>query len=305
MSPADGPLPRATPSRGQAWLLASRPKTLPAAAAPVLVGSALAWHDNAFHGGAALAALLAALLIQIGTNFVNDLYDFRKGADTDRRLGPTRATSAGWLSERAMVTGIGVSFGLAALLGLYLILRGGLPILAVGIASLISGWAYTAGPFPLGYNGLGDLFVFLFFGIIAVVGSYYVQALTTTPVAYLAALPMGALITNILAVNNTRDAETDQLAGKRTLAVLLGKGATRLEYALLNLVAYALPLWLWWRAEFALWILLPLLTLPRAAQLTRTLWRSNDGPTLNGVLAATGQLVLLYALLFALGMVAG
>ena len=293
--------PTASPPAWRAWVLASRPKTLPAAAAPVLVGAALAWHANVFHALAVLAALLAALLIQIGTNFANDLYDFRKGADTDTRLGPTRATSAGWLSEREMVAGIVVTFGLAILLGSYLIFRGGWPVLVIGAASLLSGLAYTAGPFPLGYNALGDLFVFLFFGLVAVVGTYYVQALSTTTTASIAALPVGALVTNILVVNNTRDADTDRVAGKRTLAVLFGRPATRVEFALLNALAYAVPVWLWVSGAFGPWILLPFLTLPRAMQLTRTLATRTDGPTLNGVLAATGQLSLHYAILFSLG----
>jgi 1,4-dihydroxy-2-naphthoate polyprenyltransferase len=292
-------------SAARAWLLASRPKTLPAAAVPVLVGSVLALREGAFRPGVMLAALLSALLLQIATNFANDLYDYRKGADTGARLGPTRVTSAGLLSPESVQAGMIVAFGLAALSGLYLIYVGGWPILLIGIASIISGIAYTAGPFPLGYNGLGDLFVFLFFGLVAVVGTYYVHTLTIALHAFVAAVPVGALATAILVVNNVRDVETDRVAGKRTLAVLFGRNAARAEYVLLLFLSYAaLPL-LWLLLEGMPWLLLPLLTLPLAYRLARTVTTRTDGPTLNRALAGTAQLMLLHGVLLSVGLVLG
>lgn len=296
--------PPATVAPARAWLLASRPRTLPAALVPVVVGSALALQDGRFRPLPALAALLAALLIQVGTNFANDLFDWEKGADSATRLGPTRVTSAGLLSPAAVRGGMLVAFGLAALVGLYLIAIGGWPILLIGVASILSGIAYTGGPFPLGYNGLGDLFVFLFFGFVAVMGSYYVQALAVTPLSLLVSLPVGALATAILVVNNVRDAETDRLAGKRTLAVLLGRNAARAEYLLLLALAYGTPLLLWRPLGLSPWVLLPLVTLPLAARLARTLLRS-EGAILNSVLAGTARLLALYGGLFALGIVLG
>jgi 1,4-dihydroxy-2-naphthoate polyprenyltransferase len=232
----------ATLTKWQSWRLASRPRTLPAAVAPVIVGTALAVYAGAFRPLAALAALLAALLIQIGSNFANDLGDFQRGADIRERVGPLRVTSAGLLSPREVKTGMFAVFGLAALCGIYLITLGGWPILAIGLLSILAAVAYTAGPLPFGYYGLGDLAVFIFFGLIAVVGTFYVQAGHVTPLVWLAALPMGALVTNILVVNNIRDVDTDAQVGKRTLAVLLGRRGARLEYVALLVLSYAIPL---------------------------------------------------------------
>ena len=293
--------PTPSPAVWRAWALASRPRTLSAAAMPVLVGSALAWSAGLFRPLAALAALLAALLIQIGTNFANDLYDWKKGADTEARLGPTRVTSAGLLSPEQVERGMWVVFGLAALLGLYLIGIGGWPILLIGVASIVCGIAYTAGPFPLGYNGLGDLFVFLFFGVIAVAGTFYLHTLSVSWAALLASLPIGALATAILVVNNVRDVETDRVAGKRTLAVLFGRNAARTEYVALLLLAYGVPFLLWQSGTRPLWVFLPLLTLPEALKLTRTV-TTQTGPILNQALGGTAQLLALYGLLFAVGL---
>lgn len=281
------------------WLLAARPQTLFAAIAPVLVGSALAARDGMFQPLAALAALFAAVCIQIGTNFANDVHDFKKGADT-RRVGPTRVTTAGLLTPQAVERGTWLIFGLAALAGLYLVCLGGWPILLIGVASILAGLAYTAGPFPLGYNGLGDVFVFIFFGLVAVLGTYYVQAHSLTWGAWLAAIPVGAITTNIIVVNNVRDADTDRAVGKRTLAVLLGRGAARAEYALLLGVAYLTPLTLWLAFDFSAWVLLPLLTLPWAVRLTRTVY-TVLGPGLNMALVGTSRLLAAFSLLFALG----
>ncbi len=292
--------PAISPAR--AWLLAARPKTLPAALAPVLVGTALAFHDGAFAPLPALAALLGALLLQIGSNFANDYFDFFKGADTHERLGPVRVTASGLISPGQLRWGMVAVFGLAALDGLYLIQVGGWPILAVGVASILAALLYTGGPFPFGYYGLGDLFVFIFFGLVAVCGTYYVQALTLTGPVVLAAVPPGLLITAILVVNNLRDIETDAKAGKRTLAVMLGRDGTRAEYRLLLALAYILPLALWLGYDYSLLVLLPWLTMPLALKLLREVLIKVDGPALNAALAGTARLSLLFSLLLAAGL---
>ena len=282
------------------WIMASRPRTLTAAIVPVVVGTAVAVRDGVFNPWVALAALFSAVMIQIGTNLANDLFDFKKGADTHTRLGPTRVTSARLLTPREVEIGMWVVFGLAAASGLYVIYVGGWPMLVIGVASILAGVAYTAGPFPLGYNGLGDLAVFIFFGLVAVLGTYYAQARAVTLGAVLAAVPVGALATAILVVNNVRDADTDRAAGKRTLAVLLGRGAARAEYAVLLTLAYAAPLALWLLRGASVWALLPLLTLPVAVRLARVVI-TTEGPALNRALAGTAQLLALYGVLFALG----
>ena len=283
------------------WILASRPRTLTAAIVPVVVGSALAWRDGACQLWAALAALLAAVFIQIGTNLANDVDDFKKGADTAARVGPKRVTRAGLLTPKQVGWGLLVVVGLAGLLGVYLIAVGGWPILLIGVFSILAGLAYTAGPFPLGYNGLGDVAVFVFFGLIAVTGTYYVQAHTVTLAAWWVALPIGTIATAIIVVNNVRDADTDRAAGKRTLAVLLGRPAARLEYVLLLVAAYAAPVILWRVFQFSVWALLPLLTLPIAYTHTRALYTST-GPALNRTLGGTAQLLAQYGALLALGL---
>ncbi len=287
----------------QAWLMAVRPKTLPAAISPVLVGAALAVADGVFAPLPVIAAMAGALLIQIGTNLANDYYDYVKGADIAGRKGPTRVAQSGLISLSQLRLGIGGTFALAALVGLYLVMVGGWPILLIGVASLISALAYTGGPFPLGYHGLGDLFVFLFFGLAAVCGTYYVQALTLTPAAIVAAVPIGALTVAILVVNNLRDIETDRRTGKRTLAVMMGPRGTRLEYVILLAAAYAVPLIFWFVGWASAWVLLPWLTVPLALRLIRTLYRTTEGQPLNRALAGTANLDLAFSLLFALGLV--
>ena len=286
----------------RAWLLAARPKTLPAAVGPVLVGAALAYSDGHFAVGPALAALVGALLLQVAANLANDYFDFFRGADQADRLGPTRATAAGLISPGGMRAGMVVVFGLTALIGLYLIRVGGWPILAVGAASIVAALAYTGGPFPFGYHGLGDFFVFLFFGLVAVCGTYYVQALTVTPAALLAAVAPGLLITAILVVNNLRDIDTDRRVNKRTLAVILGRRATLLEYRALLAGGYCVPLLLWLGAGRAGWVLLPWVTIPLAWRLQKTLAQASDGPTFNGALAGAARLSLLFCLLLAIGL---
>lgn len=290
-------------SRPKAWLLAARPKTLPAAVGPVLVGTALAIADGVFAWGPALAALCGALLLQIGSNFANDYFDFFKGADPHDRLGPPRATASGLIRPAQMRLGMVAVFGAAALVGLYLIAVGGWPILAIGAASILAALAYTGGPYPFGYYGLGDLFVFIFFGLVAVCGTYYVQSLSLTRWIVLAAVPSGLLITAILVVNNLRDIETDRRANKRTLAVLLGRRPTQIEYLVLLALAYLTPLILWWHQGGWPLLLLPWLTAPLALRLARTLLRAKDGPTFNQTLAGTARLSLLFSLLLAIGLI--
>jgi len=291
-APAHGPI--------RTWVMASRPATLTAAAVPVLVGTACALAVGGFKTLPALAALVSATFIQIGTNLANDVFDYEKGADRADRLGPTRVTQAGLLSPRQVRAGMWIAFALATLVGCYLIWLGGWIILAIGLASIAVGIAYTAGPFPLGYNGLGDLFVFIFFGFVAVCGTTYVQVGHVPTLAWLASVPVGALATAILVVNNLRDRKTDSLAGKRTIAVRHGGAVARGEYVLLLLVAYAVPILLASAGLTSRWVLLPLVTLPIAAAHTRILLVS-DGPILNQTLRGTARLLLAHGLLFAMG----
>ena len=286
----------------RAWILATRPRTLPAAIAPVVVGVALAQADGLLAPLPALAALVGALLLQIGANLANDYFDYVKGADVPGRQGPTRVAQSGLISLPHLRIGIAVIFGLVAVVGLYLVAVGGWPILVVGLAALLSAVAYTGGPYPLGYHGLGDLFVFLFFGLVAVGGTYYVQALTLAPAVVIAAIPVGALTTAILVVNNLRDIDTDRPAGKRTLAVQIGRRGTRLEYLLLLALAYAVPPLFWAAGWSSGWVLLPWLSLPLALRSARTILQA-DGPALNLALAATANLALAFSLLFALGLI--
>jgi 1,4-dihydroxy-2-naphthoate octaprenyltransferase len=251
----------------------------------------------------ALAALTASVLIQIGTNLANDYFDYVKGADVAGRKGPTRVAQSGLISLSHLRLGIFISFALAALVGLYLVTVGGWPILVVGIAALVSAVAYTGGPFPIGYHGLGDLFVFVFFGLVAVCGTYYVQALSLTPVVVLAAVPVGALTTAILVVNNLRDIDTDQRTGKRTMAVMLGPKATRAEYVGLLIVAYTAPVLLWGSGMVSIPVLLPLFTIPLAVRLIRAIYRTVDGDSLNRALAGTANLDLLFSTLLSLGLI--
>ncbi|WP_049925027.1 1,4-dihydroxy-2-naphthoate polyprenyltransferase [Halopiger goleimassiliensis] len=304
-------------SRTKAWLMAARPQTLPAAAAPVIVGTGLAIHDGTFAPLPALFAFVGAALIQVGTNFANDYYDAIKGADTEERDGFTRVTQSGLIPPERVKQATIATFGLAILSGTYLVYEGGLPILVIGLVSVLCGWAYTGGPYPLGYHGLGDLFVFVFFGVVAVVGTFYVQAAavvaepftttipeyTVTREALLASLPVAGISTAILVVNNVRDLETDAEAGKRTLAVRFGYGFSRLEYVALLGLAYVVPAWLWVREGFGPGVLAPLITIPYAAVLARTVWTRTDGDALNPALEGTGKLLALYAVLFAAGMV--
>lgn len=287
----------------QIWMLAIRPKTLPAAAAPVLLGWALAYAAGKFALLAALAALFGALMIQIGTNLVNDVVDFYKGADTEARLGPTRVTHTGLLTARQVWGGVAVSFGLAALAGVYLTVAAGWPVIVIGLASLLAGAAYTAGPFPLAYNGLGDLFVMIFFGFAAVCGTVYVTAGFVPESAWWAALAAGALTVNILVVNNIRDIETDRQADRRNIPVVFGRRAAEIEYALMLALAYIVPLVLWGRGLASAWVLLAFLSLPQGGKLMKMLLDGLEGPPLNRTLGQTAQLLLRYCVLLAVGLV--
>ncbi len=293
-------LPEPRPSTLGSWMLAARPKTLSAASVPVLVGSACAYAVGGFRLAPALAALAGALLLQIGANFANDVYDYEKGADTAERLGPTRAVQAGLLSARAMKRGMLVVFALALLLGIYLTVVAGPIILLIGVASILSAIAYTGGPYPLGYNGLGDLFVFVFFGPVAVAGTTFVQVGAVPALALWCSLPVGALATAILIVNNLRDCEQDEKVGKRTLAVRWGERAVLWEYGLLLAFAYAVPLYLATSSAQGRFVLLPVATLPLARRLLRAV-AAERGRDLNLRLAGTAKLLLLFGLLFALG----
>jgi 1,4-dihydroxy-2-naphthoate octaprenyltransferase len=287
------------------WIYALRLPTLTASVVPVLVGSAVAWRHDVFRAGAAFAALVGAVFIQIGTNLANDLFDFRKGADTPDRIGPPRVIPMGWLSPGAVRDGMVIAFAVATVAGIYLVEIAGWPVVAIGLASIAAGVAYTAGPFALAYVGLGDAFVFFFFGFVAVMGTFYVQAGALDPEATLAAIPVGALATAILVVNNLRDVETDRAAGKRTLAVILGPRAARAEYGALLFAAYSIPLGLWAQGLHTAWILLPLATATLAARTFHTVVDQTGGPALNRALVDTARLHALFGLLFAAGMVLG
>ena len=293
------------PGSATIWIHALRIPTLSASVVPVVVGSALAWRHGGFHLGAALAALLGAIAIQTGTNLANDLYDFQKGADSGERLGPPRVLARGWLGVRAVRDAMLASFAVAMLAGLYLVSRSGWPVIAIGAASIASGIGYTAGPFALAYVGLGDLFVFVFFGLVAVIGTYFVQTGVTHPEAMLAAIPVGALATAILVVNNTRDVESDRAAGKRTLAVLLGRSGARGEFVALLLGAYGIPLALWAQGLRSAWILLPLATVSLAVRALQAMLEREDGPSLNRALLDTAKLHAIFGLLFAIGIALG
>ena len=283
------------------WLLAVRPKTLGAALAPIMIGTTVAFAEGKGHAGAALAALLGALLIQIGTNFSNDYFDFIKGADTEERLGPMRATQAGLVSPQAMLKNFVLVFGLAVLVGIYLVYRGGWPIVIIGILSIASGILYTGGPMPLGYLGLGDLFVLIFFGPVAVGGTYYVQSLEISEVVILAGFGPGLLATALLAVNNLRDEPTDKKVGKRTLAVRFGPGFARAEYLAAFALALILPFVLALRTDAHWFACLSALIIIPGRSAIRQITSGVKGIELNETLAVTGKLIIIYSVLFSLG----
>jgi 1,4-dihydroxy-2-naphthoate octaprenyltransferase len=284
------------------WLLASRPKTLLAGVIPVMVGSALAISSGKFYPILSIIALFCSVLIQIGTNFTNDLYDFLKGSDTKQRKGPTRVLASGLISVNEMKVGIVAAFSLAFLLGLYLVYSSGTVILIFGVVSIIAGILYTAGPFPLAYNGLGDLFVFLFFGIAGTMGTYYLHAKEFSLLSFLVSLPVGALTTNILVVNNYRDIEEDKAAGKNTLAVYLGRTFTRCQFITMFLLCYFISVILFTNYNFNYWIFLPYFTTPLTVILVKMLF-TFSGEALNKTLELTAKFAGLYGLLFSIGLI--
>jgi 1,4-dihydroxy-2-naphthoate octaprenyltransferase len=283
------------------WALAARPRTLPAAIAPVLVGTALAIADDELKPLAFVAALIGSVFIQIGTNLSNDYSDARRGADTEDRLGPVRVTAGGLMPPRRVLVGTYVAFGVAVVAGLYLAAITGPELLLVGAASIAAGVLYTGGPRPYGYEGLGELFVFLFFGVVAVVGSYYVQAQELPWEAFALSVPVGLLASAILVVNNVRDADTDRRAGKRTLAVRLGRARARRLFAAMVVVSYATVVAIPLAGGLSWWVALPLLSLPLVPALWHTVAQRSDGPSLNRALADTGRLLGLFSLLLAAG----
>ena len=291
-----------TPSGLRIWVTAARLRTLPAALAPVLVGTALAGYLHVFHPLRFLAALLGAIFIQVGTNLSNDYSDARRGADAEDRLGPVRVTAGGLVPPKRVLIATYVSFGLAVLAGIYLMVVAGWQLLLVGAASILAGVLYTGGPRPYGYEGLGEVFVFLFFGIVAVAGSFFVQVKHLDWEAFALAVPVGLLAAAILVVNNVRDIDTDRRAGKRTLAVRLGRGRTRTLFASIVYGAYLLTPVAWLFGPLKPLVLLPWLTLALAAQVVRVVRNSTDGPSLNETLARTGLLQLTFCILLSAGL---
>ncbi len=292
------------PTLLQIWWMAIRPRTLPAAASGVVMGSALAWADGSFQLAPALAALAVALLLQIGSNVANDVFDFERGADTSERQGPLRVTQAGLLTPAQVKRGLLVILGLSAAFGLYLAVLRGWVVIAIGLAAIISAVAYTGGPFPLGYYGLGDIFVFIFFGLAAVAGTYFVQVGSVSVAAWWMSVPIGLIITAILVVNNLRDIENDKKAGKHTLAVRLGERGTRIEYASCMLIAYLILPALVVMNIIPTWSLLAWLSIPLAWKTWRVV-ATQAGRPLNAALAGTGQTVFVFSLLFWISLIVG
>lgn len=281
--------------------MAARPRTLPAAASPVIAGTALAAADGRFAPLPALAALAGALLLQIAANLANDVFDYHKGADNTNRLGPLRVTTAGLLSPREVLTGMWITFALAAACGLVLILSAGWPVVVIGLASILAAIAYTGGPYPLGYHGLGELAVFIFFGPVAVIGTYFVQALAVSSAAIWISIPLGLLTVAILVINNLRDIHSDRAANKLTLAARYGKDWARKEYlAVITLAYLVLPVMVLFGAARP-WVLLAWLTLPMFVERARQAYQL-EGRALNLLLASTGQLELAYAVFLSLGL---
>ena len=284
--------------------MAARPRTLPAAIAPVLVGTSLAIRDGPFRALAFVAALLGAVLIQIGTNLSNDYSDARRGADAEDRIGPVRVTAGGLLPPRQVLVATYLTFGAAVLCGVYLIAVAGWLLLAIGAASILAGVLYTGGPRPYGYEGLGEIFVFLFFGVVAVVGSYFVQRQTLPWEAFVLAVPVGLMIAAILVVNNVRDIDTDRRAGKRTLAVRLGRERTRTLFAVMLATAFVTAWVPWFAGRLSAWLLVTAAAIPLAVSVVTTVRTHADGPSLNGALAASAKLALIFCILLCVGVLA-
>ena len=281
------------------WLLAARPRTIPAAIAPVLVGTALAGSEDVFRALPFVAALVGSVFIQIGTNLSNDYSDARRGADTEDRLGPVRVTAGELMPPRRVLVGTYVAFAVAVTAGIYLAAVSGWELMVVGGVSILAGVLYTGGPRPYGYEGLGELFVFLFFGVVAVTGSYFVQTEHLTWEAFALSVPVGLLAAAILVVNNVRDVDTDRRAGKRTLAVKLGRERARKLFVAMVALSFAVPPLL--VPELSAWLLLPLAAIPLVPPLVRTVSTRTDGPALNSALAGTGRLLAAFSVLLSVG----
>jgi 1,4-dihydroxy-2-naphthoate octaprenyltransferase len=286
----------------QVWVLAARPKTLPAAVAPVIAGTAVAIHEGGEHWPSAILAMITALLLQIAANFANDALDFKRGADTADRLGPTRVTASGLITAEGVMRATIVTLALAVLTGLPLAIRGGWPIFVLGIAAIICAVAYTGGPFPLAYLGLGEVFVFLFFGLAAVTGTAYIQTGEVTTLALVTAIPVGALAVGILIVNNLRDIQTDRVAGKKTLAVRLGKRNTEYEYGLMLVTAAATPVVMWAVGWLDFWVVITLMWWPFGVALWNQV-TSRTGRALNPTLGNTGRGLLIYSVALATALI--
>jgi 1,4-dihydroxy-2-naphthoate octaprenyltransferase len=289
-------------SKLNSWLIASRPRTLLAAFVPVMVGSAVAFNEGKLNILFSLAALLCSILIQVATNFTNDLYDFLNGADTVKRKGPRRVLASGLISVNEMKAAIVLTFLTAFLIGLYLVYHGGFVILAIGVLSIIAGFAYTAGPYPLAYNALGDVFVFMFFGIVGTVGTYYLHTHDLSLISFISSIPVGALVTNILVVNNYRDIDEDKVSGKKTLAVKFGKNFSLYQFTFLIVLSFLVPLILFIFFDASIFIFLPYLTLPIAYKVISMIY-TLSGTALNKTLELTAQLSAMYGLLFSAGFV--
>jgi len=290
-------------SKFKLWIEAARPQTLAAALVPVLVGASLAFQADDLVWINTIVALVCAMLIQIGTNFANDYFDFIKGSDTDERIGFRRATAAGLVAPETMKNATILTMGLAFLAGLYLVWIGGWIVLVIGLLSLLFGVLYTGGPYPLGYNGLGDVFVFIFFGIVAVMTTFYVNALEWSEASFWASLAVGGLCVNILVVNNLRDVEQDKISGKKTLGVIFGETALKLEYLAMILLAFVIPPHFLFKLGFNYWVLLPLLSFPLGAYLVFRIWTETDKKNLNPMLERTAQYMILFGILFSAGII--
>jgi len=289
-------------SKTQAWILASRPKTLPAAASPVLIASTVAFVEHTFEPFAALTALLGALLLQIGANIANDVFDFQLGTDNQHRLGPLRMTQAGYLTPTEMKIGMVIVFMLAAMCGIYMALVSGWWIILIGALAILAAIAYTGGPFPYGYKGMGELFVFIFFGFAAVCGTYYAQAGNVSLLAVLSSIPVGLLIVAILIVNNLRDIDGDKSSGKRTLAVRFGVTWAKQEFIVTIVMAYLVVFLISYSHLSSYWPLLVLFSIPIAMPLVKSVLQ-DQGKKLNLTLAGTGKLTLIFSCLYSLGLI--
>lgn len=286
------------------WIEAARPKTLWASIAPVIIGTAMAFSDGQLDFIVGVLTMISAVMIQVGTNFANDYYDFFKGADTAERIGPTRATGSGRVKPETMKKAFILAFSISVISGLYLIHRGGWPILIIGTASILFGILYTGGPFPLGYKGLAEIFVLIFFGPVAVGGAYYLQTLEINMVVVLAGLSPGLISTALLTVNNLRDIHTDEKAGKRTLAVRFGPIFARIEYFLSILVACSMPLILLIVDPGHPYSLAAILVIILAGPPLKSVLFDEISSELNRALASTGKILLFYSLVFSLGWIA-